>query len=267
MVVPALMDNAALRLACAAVSLAGGVLFMGEGLLAWLGRIAKYPQFKPWWSFAHGGMYLGMAEMYWVHDHVIINQDVTTALSWIAGAFFLWFSGYYAFSLVNDAIRTRGHAKWALYLQSNVAHLFAIGLPMLGMIIWPDVFMPMADSAHQHHHHSAQAADAEHGEQHTTHSAATDQSQHQAEAAHAQHDTPPPSAAAADHSQHPAEPAAATEVAPAKPANTERSARRVAAAVAAPVDHSQHQAKPAAPVDHSQHQMDHSQHQQHTHTP
>jgi hypothetical protein len=163
MVVPSLMADATLRLACAAASLAGGILFTGEGVLARLGKIEKYPQYKPWWSFAHGGMYLGMAEMFWVHDHVIVNAEVTTTLNWSAGAFYLWFSSYYAFSLVSEAITTRGKAKWALYLQSNVAHLFGIGLPMLGMIFWPNVFMPMAHGVGCH----------------TDTSAATDHSQHE----------------------------------------------------------------------------------------
>jgi hypothetical protein len=144
MVVPALLNDPTVRLICAALSLAGGLLFAGEGVLVQLGRLTRYPEYRPWWSFAHAGMYLGMAEMYWVHDHVIITPTVTTALNWTAGAFYLWFSGYYAFSLVSDALGTRGRAKWALYLQSNVAHLFGIGLPMLGMIFWPTVFMPMA---------------------------------------------------------------------------------------------------------------------------
>ena len=163
MVIPSLMADASLRWFCAVASLAGGILFTGEGLLARLGKIQKYPQYKPWWSFAHGGMYLGMAEMFWVHDHVIVDPEVTTALNWTAGAFYLWFSSYYAFSLVSEAISTRGTAKWALYLQSNVAHLFGIGLPMLGMIFWPNVFMPMRHGAACH----------------TDTSAATDHGQHE----------------------------------------------------------------------------------------
>lgn len=150
MVIPDLMANPTLRVACAGICLAGGILFTGEGLLVTLGKLSKYPEYKPWWSFAHGGMYLGMAEMYWVHDHIVIDQQWTAALDWVAGAFYLWFCGYYAFSLVAEAIQTRGRAKWALYLQSNVAHLFGIGLPMLGMIFWPNVFMPMADGASCH---------------------------------------------------------------------------------------------------------------------
>jgi hypothetical protein len=158
MVVPAWLADPTVRVVCAALSLAGGVLFTGEGLGVRLGWLTRYPEYKPWWSFAHGGMYLGMAEMYWVHDHVIVAVSVTTALNWIAGAFFLWFSGYYAYSLVADALHTRGRAKWALYLQSNVAHLFGIGLPMLGMIIWPNVFMPMAGAVCQPGDEQAQRA-------------------------------------------------------------------------------------------------------------
>ena len=159
MVIPELMANASLRLICACACLAGAVLFMGEAVLVQLGRVSKYPQYKPWWSYAHGGMYLGMAEMYWVHDHVIVDAQWTTALNYVSGAFYLWFSSYYAFSLVVESIRTRGVAKWALYFQSNVAHLFGIGLPMLGMIFWPAVFMPMADGAACHHHGAAPMAD------------------------------------------------------------------------------------------------------------
>lgn len=113
--------------------------------------MTKYPQYKGWWSYAHGGMYLGMAVMYWAHDHVIVSTEVTVALTWITGAFFVWFSAYYLYALVIEMISTRGTSKWGLYLQANVSHLFGIGLPMLGMVLWPlwpHVFMAMTEHSH-----------------------------------------------------------------------------------------------------------------------
>ena len=178
MVVPALMGNAQVRAWAAALSLLGGLFFTGEAVLVQRGVVRKYPQYRSWWSYAHGGMYLGMAHMYWAHDHVIINSSITSALTWVTGAFFVWFCGYYLYALLIELVTTWGTSKWALYLQANVSHLFGIGLPMLGMVLWPHVFMAM--SGHDH------ATDAPHEHQH----------------GHDQHERPQPQDAAAQHHHH-----------------------------------------------------------------
>jgi len=102
---------------------AGAVWFFVRAL-TW-GR--KLPYNKWWWDWAHVGMLAGMAIMF-----AGISFPVITIA---AGAFWLWFSGYYAYETFHDA----GSGK-PLHIGSDLAHL-SMGVMMLAMTVAPGLFM------------------------------------------------------------------------------------------------------------------------------
>lgn len=97
--------------------------FVARGL-TW-GRKLAYN--KAWWDWAHVGMLGGMAIMFAGISHPVVTV--------VTGAFWLWFSLYYAYETWVDA-----RSGQALYIGSDVSH-FSMGVVMLAMTVAPTAFM------------------------------------------------------------------------------------------------------------------------------
>lgn len=102
----------------------GGAWFVARAL-TW-GR--KLPYNKSWWDWAHVGMLLGMALMFY-------PLNLGAWFVYVQEAFWLWFTGYYAWQIVRDLPTFK-----ALYLGSDFFH-FLMGAVMLLMMLFPEAFM------------------------------------------------------------------------------------------------------------------------------
>lgn len=90
------------------------------------GRKVSYPT-KWWWDWAHVAMLAGMAIMFAGVSFPL--------LTYVTGAFWLWFAGYYAYETYHDA-KTRK----LLYIGSDLAHV-SMGVMMFVMTVAPGLFM------------------------------------------------------------------------------------------------------------------------------
>lgn len=109
-----------------AALLYAGVAWFTARAVSW-GRKVSYPT-KWWWDWAHVGMLLGMALMFYPLNLGIWFQ-------YLQAAFWLWFAGYYAYSFVQDSRHPN-----AYYLGSDASH-FLMGAVMLVMTVWPGLLM------------------------------------------------------------------------------------------------------------------------------
>ena len=139
MVVPALMLNERVRCAAAIVSAVGGIFFLIRGLLVHAFKLIKLQKNDWWWDPVHAGMLLGMAVMYYTHDHLIINAKATEAVRWGTGAFYLVFTIYYAKELLFDW-KEKHPFRRGLHIQSDLSHVVIFGTMFL-MAFWPETFM------------------------------------------------------------------------------------------------------------------------------
>lgn len=105
--------------------LGAGALWFTARALTW-GKRVSYPS-KWWWDWAHVGMLGGMAIMFAGFSFPY--------MTWIAGAFWLWFTGYYIYSTIHDLPTGK-----VLYLGSDLAHM-TMGAMMFVMTVWPELFM------------------------------------------------------------------------------------------------------------------------------
>lgn len=97
------------------------------------GRKVKYAA-EWWWDWAHFGMLLCMAPMF--------SSANLGALHYVVLAFWIWFTGYYVYSVVHDL---RQPKLSFLSLASDFFHL-TMGLVMLVMEISPMTLMPPGPS-------------------------------------------------------------------------------------------------------------------------
>lgn len=109
-----------------AVVLFSGAAWFTARALSW-GRRVLYPT-KWWWDWAHVGMLLGMALMFYP-----LNFGIWFA--YLQSIFWLWFAGYYAYQIVVDSRHPN-----MFYLGSDISH-FLMGAVMLVMTLWPGLLM------------------------------------------------------------------------------------------------------------------------------
>jgi hypothetical protein len=102
---------------------AGAVWFFVRAIF-W-GRKLSYN--KWWWDWAHVAMLGGMALMFAGIMHPLLTL--------VAGAFWLWFGGYYAYQTYHDAKTGK-----PLYIGSDLAHM-SMGVVMFLMTVAPGLFM------------------------------------------------------------------------------------------------------------------------------
>jgi hypothetical protein len=107
----------------AATLMTFGLFFLARAV-TW-GR--RLPYNKWWWDWAHCGMLLGMALMF-----LPINVGY---FSYVLDAFWLWFAGYYVYSLCHDL-----QEPDKLYIGSDLSHL-AMGAVMFIMTVAPMALM------------------------------------------------------------------------------------------------------------------------------
>lgn len=107
------------------LSLSGGWFLVRA--LTW-GR--KLPYNKWWSDWAHVGMCLGMALMFY-------PLNLGAWFVYLQQAFWLWFAGYYAYETYHDLKKPK-----ALYIGSDLSHL-AMGVVMFIMTTCPVALMPM----------------------------------------------------------------------------------------------------------------------------
>jgi hypothetical protein len=87
----------------------------------------KLPYNKWWWDWSHVAMLGAMAMMFLPID--------TGLFSYALEAFWLWFAGYYVWSLVHDLLEPKVY-----YIGSDLLHL-AMGIVMFIMTAFPMVLM------------------------------------------------------------------------------------------------------------------------------
>ncbi len=105
-----------------AILLGAGAVFFLIRAVTW-GR--KLPYNVWWWDWAHVGMLLGMALMF-------LPIDVGY-FSYVLEAFWLWFAGYYIYSLCHDLQEGK-----VLYVGSDLSHL------TMGVVMYIMTAVPMA---------------------------------------------------------------------------------------------------------------------------